>query len=139
MEFFSGFFRGYKSKAFFFSTEYSSSLIKPSSNNSLYSFNWSFVELFFGDDFKIWVVSLIYLTLAKTINATSGSVGNLLQMTGYQKIFMKILFFGAILNICLNFILIPKYGIDGAALMNAYMKEIEATGHKFPVRYKIGG
>jgi len=31
------------------------------------------------------------------------------------------------------------YGIDGAALMNAYIKEIEKTGHKFPVRYKIGG
>jgi TRAP-type C4-dicarboxylate transport system substrate-binding protein len=31
------------------------------------------------------------------------------------------------------------YGIDGAALMNAYMDEIEKTGHKFPVRYKIGG
>ena len=32
-----------------------------------------------------------------------------------------------------------EYGIDGAALMNAYMDEIEKTGHKFPVRYKIGG
>ena len=31
------------------------------------------------------------------------------------------------------------YGIDGAALMNAYMDEMEKTGHKFPVRYKIGG
>ena len=32
-----------------------------------------------------------------------------------------------------------EYGIDGAALMNAYIEEIEKTGHKFPVRYKIGG
>ena len=31
------------------------------------------------------------------------------------------------------------YDIDGAALMNAYMSEMEKTGHKFPVRYKIGG
>ena len=30
-------------------------------------------------------------------------------------------------------------GIDGAALMNVYMEEVEKTGHKFPVRYKIGG
>ena len=29
--------------------------------------------------------------------------------------------------------------MDGAALMNTYMDEIEKTGHKFPVRYKIGG
>ena len=31
------------------------------------------------------------------------------------------------------------YGMNGAALMNAYMNEMEKTGHKFPVRYKIGG
>ena len=31
------------------------------------------------------------------------------------------------------------YGMDGAAIMNAYMDEMEKTGHKFPVRYKIGG
>jgi len=31
------------------------------------------------------------------------------------------------------------YDIDGAALMNAYIDEMEKTGHKFPVRYKIGG
>ena len=31
------------------------------------------------------------------------------------------------------------YGMDGAAIMNAYMEEMEKTGHKFPVRYKIGG
>ena len=44
----SEFFRGYKLSAFFLSAVYSSSLIKPSSNNCLYSFNWSFVELTFG-------------------------------------------------------------------------------------------
>ena len=31
------------------------------------------------------------------------------------------------------------YNMDGAALMNTYMDEVEKTGHKFPVRYKIGG
>ena len=48
--FFWGFFGGYKLSAFFLSAVYSSSLIKPSSNNCLYSFNWSFVELVSGGD-----------------------------------------------------------------------------------------
>jgi O-antigen/teichoic acid export membrane protein len=37
-------------------------------------------------------------------------------MTGNQNIYASILFFGAILNVVLNLILIPKYGINGAAI-----------------------
>ena len=37
-------------------------------------------------------------------------------MTGKQVVFMKILFAGAILNIILNYILIPIWGINGAAI-----------------------
>jgi O-antigen/teichoic acid export membrane protein len=37
-------------------------------------------------------------------------------MTGKQKIFGKITFFTAILNLILNYILIPKYGLTGASI-----------------------
>ena len=37
-------------------------------------------------------------------------------MTGNQNIYAKILLFGAILNVLLNLILIPRYGINGAAI-----------------------
>ena len=37
-------------------------------------------------------------------------------MTGNQNIYASILLIGAILNIVLNLILIPLYGINGAAL-----------------------
>ena len=59
------------------------------------------------------------------ISAFSGSVGNLLQMTGKQFVFMKILIVGAIINIGLNYLLIPAdnpfselgiSGINGAAV-----------------------
>ena len=70
----------------------------------------------FGDKFKIGVTAFIFLSCGRLISSFSGSVGNLLQMTGRQVIFMNILFVGAILNLVLNYLLIPKMGIEGAAL-----------------------
>ncbi len=70
----------------------------------------------FGSEFKAGVTAFVYLSIGKLISAFSGSVGNLLQMTGRQVTFMNILFFGAIINVVLNLLLIPLYGINGAAL-----------------------
>ena len=71
---------------------------------------------FFGEEFKIAAIAFIFLSIGKFISSLCGSVGNLLQMTGNQFVFMKSLLFGAIINITLNFILIPIYGINGAAI-----------------------
>ena len=60
--------------------------------------------------------AFVFLSFGKLISSLSGSVGNFLQMTGKQVIFMIVLSFGAIVNILLNFFLIPEYGINGAAL-----------------------
>jgi O-antigen/teichoic acid export membrane protein len=70
----------------------------------------------FGEEFKIGVAAFIFLSCGRLISSFSGSVGNILQMTGNQNIYAKILLFGAILNVALNLILIPKYGINGAAI-----------------------
>ena len=70
----------------------------------------------FGEEFKVGVNAFLFLSFGKLISSLSGSVGNILQMTGKQIIFMNILFVGAIVNVLLNFLLIPKFGINGAAL-----------------------
>jgi O-antigen/teichoic acid export membrane protein len=79
----------------------------------------------FGDKFKIGVTAFIFLSCGRLISSFSGSVGNLLQMTGKQVIFMNILFAGAGINVALNYLLIPSdnlfsefgvSGINGAAL-----------------------
>ena len=70
----------------------------------------------FGEEFKIGVTAFIFLSCGRLISSFSGSVGNILQMTGNQNIYAGILFFGATLNVILNLILIPKYGINGAAI-----------------------
>jgi O-antigen/teichoic acid export membrane protein len=70
----------------------------------------------FGDEFKVGVNAFLFLSFGNLISSLSGSAGNILQMTGKQVIFMNVLFVGAIVNVLLNFFLIPKFGINGAAL-----------------------
>jgi len=71
----------------------------------------------FGPEFaEKGVIAFMLLSFGKLISSLSGSVGNILQMTGKQVAFMNILFIGAIVNLVLNLFLIPKFGINGAAL-----------------------
>ena len=70
----------------------------------------------FGEEFSKGFYVLCFLASARLISALTGPAGTLLQMTGRQVIFMRVLFLGAIINIILNYILIPIYGILGAAI-----------------------
>lgn len=71
---------------------------------------------FFGDDFLDAKLSLLFLAIGQLVNTFSGSTLYLLNMTGKEKQGRNILAFGAVLNVLLNFILIPRLGISGAAL-----------------------
>jgi O-antigen/teichoic acid export membrane protein len=70
---------------------------------------------FFGNDFRAGSNALIILSFGQFINAVSGSVGYILQMTGKEKIFQYIILIAALINITFNFFLIPRFGINGAA------------------------
>jgi O-antigen/teichoic acid export membrane protein len=76
----------------------------------------SFILAIFGEEFKTALYALLILTFGQFINAISGSVGYILQMTGKQKVFQHIVLTAAMMNIGLNTLLIPHYGINGAAL-----------------------
>ncbi len=84
----------------------------------LYYFGRDLLGLF-GDDFLSGYAALLFLLAGYMVSAFAGSVGNILTMTGEQVIMGKILGFIAILNIVLNYILIPIYGLNGAAIATA--------------------
>jgi len=73
----------------------------------------------FGEEFRRGSISLIYLTIGQFVNAASGSVGYILMMIGYEKFHQYIILGTVLLNIILNWILIPIYGMVGAALASA--------------------
>ncbi|GEM_PF-5345250 len=73
----------------------------------------------FGEQFSAAEYSIYILGLAKCVGAITGSASYLLSLTGYQKQVLVILSSSVALNIFLNYILIGKAGISGAALATA--------------------
>jgi len=73
----------------------------------------------FGDEFVVAYIPLIILLVGQAINALAGSVGYLMSMTGHQVQAAKIVALSATVNIIANFLLIPVYGIVGAAVATA--------------------
>jgi len=74
---------------------------------------------FFGDEFVVGYLALTYLCVSRFVNAISGSVGYIMQMTDRQKTFQNVLIIALIINLLLNLILIPKYSYEGAAIASA--------------------
>lgn len=74
---------------------------------------------FFGDGFTAALTPLHILILGQLVNALAGPVGGVIAMTGHQKFSAGA--YGAMLalNVILNLVLIPLYGITGAALATA--------------------
>ncbi|NPA71559.1 MAG: flippase [Gammaproteobacteria bacterium] len=78
-----------------------------------------FLLKLFGEEFTIAYYPLIILAMGQLINAVVGPVGYLISLTGYQNISALVLGFSALLNIILNAILIPYFGLIGAAIATA--------------------
>ncbi|MDA3952304.1 MAG: flippase [Bacteroidales bacterium] len=70
----------------------------------------------FGQEFLVGRNALIILSIGQLVSAFSGSTMIVLNMTGREKIGRNILIVTAIINILINFLLIPRYGIIGAAI-----------------------
>ena len=74
---------------------------------------------FLGDEFSVAYIALIYLCVSRFVNAISGSVGYIMQMTDQQVTYQNVIFIAVIINVALNFLLIPSYGYTGAALASS--------------------
>jgi O-antigen/teichoic acid export membrane protein len=73
------------------------------------------LKLLYGGEFTVAYLAMVLLVAGQFVNSISGSTGIFLNMTGHQTAFRNIMFFAAILNVSLNWLLIPRFGINGAA------------------------
>ncbi len=76
----------------------------------------SFVLGLFGEEFIVGKHTLWLLLLGQLVNTFSGSVGYILQMTNRQNIFQNLILIATVINVLLNYLLIPVLGIEGAAI-----------------------
>lgn len=72
--------------------------------------------LLFGPQFVQAQTALVILSVGQLINVSMGPLGMLLIMTGHESVTAKALGISALIMVALNFILIPDWGIEGAAL-----------------------
>ena len=73
----------------------------------------------FGTEFVQGHTVLTILCLGKLVNASTGAVALLLNMTGYQKYTFIGVAISAVINVILNSLLIPQWGVEGAATATA--------------------
>jgi O-antigen/teichoic acid export membrane protein len=70
----------------------------------------------FGSEFIVALPCFLILALAQLISSSAGPLGNVLIMSGKQDIVFLDTAISCSLNVILNYILIGKYGIVGAAI-----------------------
>ena len=75
-----------------------------------------FLDLIFGEEYTAASTALAILAFAQLLNVGAGSVGLVLNMADGEKLVALGVGAAVVLNAALNFILIPIYSINGAAI-----------------------
>ena len=70
----------------------------------------------FGPEFSAGYAALVILSVGQVVNAAMGSVGTLLQMAGHERDVAIGLAVSITGNFVVNLVLIPLWGVNGAAL-----------------------
>ncbi len=78
------------------------------------------LKYFYGPEFSVGYPALVILTVGQMVKAFAGLIAVILMMTGEHKVYMKLTIIWGILNIALNVLLIPRYGMIGAAAATAF-------------------
>ncbi len=92
----------------------------------------------FGDEFSLGLPVLAVLCLGQVVNAATGPVGHLLNMTGLQDTNARILMVVTGLNLLLNYPAIRLFGPLGAAVTTATMIGLKNGWTWFAVRKSLG-
>jgi len=77
------------------------------------------MALAFGEPFRSGALPLAILALGQLVNASMGSVGVILNMTGHQRVVMRWFAASGVLTLILLLVLAPPFGAVGAAVAAA--------------------
>jgi O-antigen/teichoic acid export membrane protein len=69
----------------------------------------------FGTEYEGAADALSILILGRVIQASYGAVLNIVKVMGWEVLMLKLVALSALLNVVLNYVLIPQYGLIGAA------------------------
>ncbi len=104
----------------------------------VYFFGNDLILMLFGSSYTgSWDI-LIILCLGPVMLSVVGRGGVLLTMTNFEKFTARLMFFSMIANIALNFILIPSFGAQGAAIATVIILAIREIVANYLARKKTG-
>jgi O-antigen/teichoic acid export membrane protein len=96
------------------------------------------IRIIFGAEYVSAYLPLVILCAGQLVNASTGSVASLLNMTGHERDTTKSALAAAIANIVLNVTLTPVWGMTGSAIATAATLIIWNTLMWYRVRQRIG-
>lgn len=96
------------------------------------------ILVLFGPEYESGSLPLVILAVGQLINVGSGSVGLVMVMTGNQKRWLLISSSALLLNVTLNWLLIPRLGLVGAALAAALSLSTLFGFGLFQVKRRLG-
>lgn len=73
------------------------------------------LKTLFGEPFVVGYSAMLFLVIGQFVNAISGSTGIFMNMTGNEKKFRNIIAISSVINVVLSVVLIPRFGMYGAA------------------------
>lgn len=91
----------------------------------------------FGKDFTVGYPVLVVLCAGQVANVLAGSVGYIMIMTGHQNQAMLVIGSSALLNVALNALFIPWFGIVGAAVATMLSTAFRSIALFFYVRGRL--
>ncbi len=112
----------------------------------IFLFPGAMINILFGSEYLVAETALQILAVGMFLQAISVVPRSLIAMTGKSKIILSNMIFVGILNAILNVLLIPKFGINGAAIGTSISYGLMslilfAEAHKYsgviPLRRKI--
>jgi O-antigen/teichoic acid export membrane protein len=92
----------------------------------------------FGEEYKQAAPLLQILIIGQFINVITGSVGFLLNMSGHEKDMRNVVFISGSLAVVLSLILIPLYGVTGAAIATAIALASQNLLAVYKVKQRLG-
>ena len=96
------------------------------------------LTLVFGESYAGGATVLIILSTANLIVAASGFVGSVLVMTHNQNIWLRLSAMTIVINAALNYLLIPRYGIEGASIATGFSMSLVFVSGLVVVKRKLG-
>ncbi len=96
------------------------------------------IMAFFGEDFVVGWPVIVIVAAAQLFNSSVGPTARVLAMTGRQRMVMIATVSSAIVAVIANLLLVPSYGIFGAAVATATALVVSNTLSLFFVRRFLG-